>query len=323
MKGFFVLALMAAVVVTLVTVSGPFVQTARTLNSLKQMNDYPLYTMTYYGAYNFGDYLRTGAPDLGAVMPPGEMAWSCSVFAALAPGADPLFGRNFDWNNYAALLLFTHPPGGYASVSVVDLGILGYYGPEDRQRLLDAPYFPIDGLNDQGLAVGMMAVPVGQGTSDPDKLTIGSLQIIRLLLDQAAGVEEALTLMASYNISFTGGPPLHYLLADRSGQSVVVEFIQGEMRVLPAGNSFQVATNFIIEDKNIDQQQQSCQRFKTAYNVLDQAGGRLNRQAAMSLLGDISQPNTMWSVVYDLANAEVDISVGRNYAQVHEFKLGD
>ena len=35
------------------------------------------------------------------------------------------YGRNFDWEFSPALLLFTDPPDGYASVSMVDLTFLG------------------------------------------------------------------------------------------------------------------------------------------------------------------------------------------------------
>jgi hypothetical protein len=320
MKGLTILIIVAGVVAAVTLLSLPFVEMTRTLNSFQQVDDYPLYTMTYHGAYQFIEYVHSGAPQFGEKVEPG---WSCSGFAALGSGGDALFGRNFDWHNSSALLLFTDPPDGHASVAMVDLGILGYHGPEDRQRLLDAPYFPIDGLNERGLAVAMMAVPVAQNGSDPDKTTIGSLQIIRLLLDQADGVDEAVELMGQYNIDFSGGPPLHYLLADRSGHSVVVEYSRGEMQVLPAQDPWQVATNFIIDEQNLVQQQQTCTRFSTAYSLLAEHSGQLDRAEAMRLLGSIAQPNTMWSVVYNLDNGQVDLAMGRDYRYVRQFQVGD
>jgi hypothetical protein len=321
MKGLTILIIVTGVVAAVALISMPYVEMTRTLNSFQQVDDYPLYTMTYHGAYQFIEYVHSGAPLLAE---PVDSGWSCSGFSALGSGEeDVLFGRNFDWHNRAALLLFTDPPDGHASVAMVDLGILGYRGPEDRQRLLDAPYSPIDGLNERGLGVAMMAVPAAQNGSDPDKPTIGSLQIIRLLLDQAEGVDEAVELMGKYNIDFSSGPPLHYLLADRSEHSVVVEYSGSEMHVLPAQDSWQVATNFIIDEQNLAQQQQSCTRYRTAYTLLAEHSGQLDRAEAMRLLGSIAQPNTMWSVVYNLENGQIDLAMGRDYRRVHQFKVGD
>lgn len=82
------------------------------------------------------------------------------------------YGWNFDWDYGTALLLFTDPPGGYASVSMVDIAYLGIEGKsekdlqnlpyEERQLLLGAPSLPFDGMNERGLAIGMAAVPPGQ-----------------------------------------------------------------------------------------------------------------------------------------------------------------
>ena len=45
-----------------------------------------------------------------------------------------VYGRNFDWQYSPALLLFTNPPDGYASVSMVDIEYL--VGAENTEGLL-------------------------------------------------------------------------------------------------------------------------------------------------------------------------------------------
>jgi penicillin V acylase-like amidase (Ntn superfamily) len=85
-------------------------------------------------------------------------------------------------------------------------------------------YIHVRGLT-AGLAVGMMAVDEADSGADPAKATLGELEVIRLLLDRAANVGEALDLLESVNIDFSGGPPLHYFIADASGKSAVVEFV--------------------------------------------------------------------------------------------------
>ena len=104
-------------------------QEVATLSSLKKVDDFPLYTMHYYDS---------GKPALSSLVvlsasanAPRSVTWACSLFAALG-GADKFYGRNFDWVDSPALLLFTHPTNGYASVSMVDLAYLGFGEKVDR-----------------------------------------------------------------------------------------------------------------------------------------------------------------------------------------------
>jgi choloylglycine hydrolase len=135
----------------------------------------------------------------------------------------------------------------------VDISYLGIASGTDlsgdplaRRKLLDAPLLPFDGMNERGLAVGMAADESGSATADPAKPTVGSVRILRLILDRAATVEEALTVMAGINLDFSGGPPLHYLFADRSGASAVVEFQGGQLKIERGGPPWQALTNFRI-----------------------------------------------------------------------------
>ena len=76
---------------------GLSLEACATLQSLKQVDDYPLYTMHYYGEYGTANQPDTPADqnttaDLKRSVP----AWGCSLFAAYADGKSGLFGRNFD-----------------------------------------------------------------------------------------------------------------------------------------------------------------------------------------------------------------------------------
>ncbi len=163
---------------------------------------------------------------------------------ALADPESQLFGRNFDWMYSPAVLLFTDPPDGYAAAALVDIAFLGFEGSlsldladrplDELVPLLSTPHIPFDGLNETGLAIAMAAVDPGDVPVDPDKETIGSLGIMRLVLDKAATVEEAVDLIGAFNINFEGGPPLHYLVADADGNAALVEFHEGEMVVVPS-----------------------------------------------------------------------------------------
>lgn len=236
-----------------------------------------------------------------------------------------LFGRNFDWMDLnPALLLFADPPDAYASVSVVDISYLGFglNAPSwsDRQRLLYAVHMPFDGMNEHGLTVGMMAVPEADCGHDPRRRTISGLNAIRLMLDYARDVEEAVALLGDYNIAF-GGPPLHYLIADATGRSAVVEFVDGDMRVLFNDVPWQVSTNFVISEAEIPGSDATCWRYRFAHEALEDANGCLSREQAMALLEEVSQPGTLWSIVYGIGSRDLDIVMSRQFSSVHRFRL--
>ena len=295
---------------------------AQTLASLRKVDDHPLYTMTYYGDY------PVKLPSGVASAPVERAPWGCSLFVTFADPAHTLFGRNFDWDDNPALLLFTDPADGYASVSLVDISYLGFDrrnldaldSVSGRAPLLRAPLLPFDGMNEYGLTVGMAAVDPSASPTDPRKPTIGSLRIIRVLLDRARTTQQALDLIAGYNIDFSGGPPIHYLIADRAGHAAVVEYKDGAMQIVRSDGAWLAATNFYLAGSSAQQRQQD-QRYAMLDSALDRASGMLSTQAAMDLLGAVAQQHTRWSVVYDLNTGDIHLAMARRYDQLHRFQL--
>jgi hypothetical protein len=290
---------------------------AATLNSLKMVDNYPLYTMHYTGGY---DQHRASAG-------PGDRRWACSLFAAMGDPDDMQYGRNFDWEYSPALLLFTDPPDGYASVSMVDIG---YLVDEDqvlsltdlplaeREPLLAAPFWPFDGMNEYGLVVGMAAVPGSEMPNDPSKETLDSLAIIREMLDHARDVDEAVAIIEQYNIDWGSGPALHYLVADASEHAVLVEFSAGEMVILPNEGPYHLATNHL---RNEATGNGGCWRYATLDDRLSETEGQLTSQDGVALLEDVAQDMTQWSIVYGISTGDVHVAMGLDYNDVHIFHL--
>ncbi|MHC4401847.1 MAG: linear amide C-N hydrolase, partial [Planctomycetota bacterium] len=302
-----------------------------TLASLEQVDDYPLFVMTYHGTY-FLDWFASHGIDWAVYR--AISRWvdpeACASFTARTSEGGAIFGRNFDWNNRASLLLFTNPPGGYASVSMVDLYYLGFEGTQDtallsRLKLLAAPYVTFDGMNECGLAIASNVAPGGgKAPWDPEKPTLGPNQMMRLILDHAKDVEEALSLLRKYNVnrSVPGYTlPTHFHIADASGKSVVVEYVDGRRVVVSSGAAWQVSTNFLISKAQPKGAASHCPRYNTAYESLGKAEGTLSQDEPMRLLKSISQGHTMWSVVYNLSTGEIRVAMGRNYERLHTLKL--
>lgn len=301
------------------------------LRSLERVNDYPLYTMTLTNDYQRSASVPIGSPEPGraVVMPGIAPGWGCSLFASFSDPQAMLYGRNYDWDYSPGLLLFTRPPKGYASVSMVDLAFLGFSQQqmaaldktplEERLALLQAPFLPFDGMNDQGLVIGMAAVPAGDVPDDPNKPTIGSLGVIREMLDHGASVEQAVKILQSYNIDFTGGPPIHYLIADANQHAALVEFYAGKVIVIQNEANWHAATNFLVAETG-GNPKGWCSRYDLITNRLS-GGEALSAQEALALLKSVSQNSTQWSVVYDYSHLTVQAAMGHNYNRVHTFRL--
>ena len=299
-----------------------------TLRSLKKVDDSPLYTMRYGGPYEVGVLPEATAVNGRSSLEPAQ--WACSLFAAMGDHDGGLYGRNFDWEHSPALLLFTHPPDGYASVSMVGLAYLGFdegdldrlteLPLEGRLPLLRTPGWPFDGMNEHGLTVGMAAVPESALPHQGDKETVGSLTLIRMMLDRARNVPEALRLMEGVKVDWSGGPALHYLIADASGQAALVEYYQGEMVAFPNEEPWHLATNFLLAATG-GQAGGQCPRYDRIAARLVNTEGRLGPREAMDLLSQVSAGHTQWSIVYGMSTGEVHVAMGKAYERVHAFSL--
>jgi hypothetical protein len=233
----------------------------QTLSSLEQVNDYPFYVMHYFGNYAYPPATIGRAPH----------PYACSLFVTLGDQDRLLYGRNWDYEISPALLLYTDPPDGYASVSMVDLSITGIT-PEvfsglaskpipERELLLYAPYVPVDGMNEYGLTIAVAGVLESRAGFDPSKATIGALPIVREILDHSQNVGEAIALFQGYNIDFQGGLPLHYLVSDALGEAVVIEFVDSQMISVPNEHDWHLATNFMISTRTESGGYQSDYRY--------------------------------------------------------------
>lgn len=296
-----------------------------TLSSLELVDDYPLYLMHHYAPEAL--VTTTGSPALadGPIRPD----WGCSLFAVLTDPGSMVFARNFDWEFSPALLLFNHPDNGYESVAMVDIEYLGYPGDasegladkplDDLTGLLDAHRIPFDGMNEAGLTIAMAAVPATRVPSDPSRDTVDSLGVIRVALDTAATVTEAIDVFQNLNVDFSDQTPLHYLLADAAGDAAVIEFKAGEIRVLRSDTAWLHMTNFLLSD--VDSPAGHCDRYDTIGAELDTAAGELDIEDALRILERVAQSHTQWSITYDMSTGDVLVAMGQSYERVHYFAL--
>jgi hypothetical protein len=332
----FTLLVLAGVIISLVAfllfVADIQPNDLRSLATIRKADDYPLYVMRYYGDYGFKDP-QTGRGFKGLwkwayeELRPQNDGPMCTCFSATDRQTNRIFGRNYDLNSTeAALLLFTDPPDKYASVSMVDITYFQFDPVEtgllDYLLLIGAPYLPMDGMNECGVAVAAMEVPHADGGNDPNKETVGISCLMRLVLDNAGSVNEAIELIEKYNVVFTYGPAAHLLISDASGDSAIIEFLDGSTTVVKSTESFQPCTNFIISGRSAEQALNSCWRYKTAYTTLQKLQSRVTTEQAMELLENVSQDHTVWSMVYGQSTGKIRVAMDKDYKRIYEFSLG-
>ena len=261
---------------------------------------------------------------------------ACSTFAAKTPDGQYLLGRNLDNQETDLAVVKTAPKDGYRSVSVVNLSFLGYdknHTPKklkDRIVAMGAPYFPLDGINEKGLAVGVLqlqAEPTDQNTEKPD---VDTTLAIRLMLDKAATVDEAVALLRQYDMHASAGGCYHFQIADATGRSVVVEYVRDELVVVERQDGFLAATNFYLSDVPFTYEPQGMDRYEGMKETLTEKNNMLTAEEGMALLLKVALQgtppdalgrsySTQWSSIYNLSEPSLTLCADRNGGEVYRF----
>lgn len=306
-----------------------------------------LSAVRYDGDYGFGQYLAQGGASSDAEVAGfltenilsdtgldflGNL-FGCSTISVKSPEGDSLFGRNFDWENCEAMVVAVYPQSGYSSVSTVNMdfirqGASGAAGPAlqiDSVKTIAALYAPLDGLNEKGLAVAVNMIQdsetIDQTTEKPDLTTTTA---VRLLLDRAATVEEALGLLNRYDMHASMGMMVHFALSDSTGRSVAVEYVENEMTVTETP----VVTNFYLVpgEKNGIGTAQSHERYERLMDSL-QKSATMTPRDVRDVLDMVSKDHfgefesTEWSIVFNQTKGEARYYHRENYEKSYLFRL--
>lgn len=283
-------------------------QEEQTLTSLRRLDHHPMFAMHWYGDAAVVD------PDSDQAGPAERPGYACTLFAALGDPDQPLVGRNFDWDHNPALVTTSKAGDGPATLTITDLSFLGIDqrnvdllddDEQTRRLLLRAQGGCVEGVNEHGLFIGLAA----DDLADPPrrgKVGISGLALHRVVLDRAATVEQALAVIDEFDVDFTGGPGLHYLLADRAGHASVAEFDQGGLVSFdkPADQPWHCMENFHFATTEPAERARE-RRYGGCAEALSAVDGAPGVDGAMELLDQVRQGITQWSAVYDLARGEV------------------
>lgn len=383
-------ALAALVIALAVAVFALWHNELTTLASFQKLSDRDeahrdgaVYQINFSGDYFFDEFLSQGGASNDAelisfitrsitkgIIPMHIKTSSiaCSAFTADTQSGDRVFGRNYDFSATNTAIVYTDPgEGRHASYSTIDLSFLGLDADKDVETIgqkfltLAAPYVPLDGINDAGVACGIFMSYQGEGKGTPtdtqtDRPDITSTTLLRLILDYADSVEDAVALARQYDLHDSASSCFHYMVADSTGRSAILEWVgtdadhdadgaQRQLNVLwndtdalSDSADWQVVTNFIKTPGYYDgttAEMKGLDRYEHLAAALRETDGIVaDKDAAMDLLASVgrrtwnnddSNSNTVHSVVYDLTDKSV-LWVGNEHygeeAYTFEFQLG-
>ena len=173
---------------------------------------------------------------------------------------------------------------------------------------------------------------------DTDKPDFTSTTLLRLILDYADNVEEAVEIASSYDLHDSANTSYHYMVADASGKSAILEWTNdaatdatdndGSQRTLKVvyndqdsdigeregACNFQAVTNFVLQPGYYEgvaaEEKKGADRYDHLYEVLQATDGVVaDEQAAMDILRSVGRRTwdnddrnncTVHSVVYNL-----------------------
>jgi choloylglycine hydrolase len=159
---------------------------------------------------------------------------------------------------------------------------------------------PTGGMNEAGLVVELMWLDGTRYPKADARPEVGTLEWIQYQLDTAGSVAGVLANMKHVRIA-ERGVPLHYLVADKTGDVAAIEFLGGEV-VVHRGESLRVPV--LANDPYATANRGgSAARFTKAASML---GSATSVDGAFAILDAVAQGHwTRWSIVYDLRNAVV------------------
>ena len=246
-------------------------------------------------------------------------ARGCTTFC-LAAGEGVYFGKNYDWN-FGRGFLFVNKRG-LAKTVMLD-------APRERPAEWVSKYGsltfnqygreqPHGGINEAGLVVELMWLNAAEYPAADERPAVDVLGWIQYQLDNFATVGEVVR--EADKLRIASRVKLHYLVADRAGNTATIEFLGGKLVAhsgasLPApvlaNDTYAESVSYLKTHagfggtRALPRGAGSLERFARAASLVKsyKPGAQAPVEYAFDVLADVAQPGaTQWSIVYDLKN---------------------
>ena len=230
-------------------------------------------------------------------------------------GESAFVGFNLDYSNYNPRIWFVPASDGcYGRFC---------FGFDANYRIAEG------GMNEKGLFIAVNALNADAGwKSDPSLKDWEEWEgwfetgVPDGILAMCATVDEAVRVFSEYNL-FTLNR-VKFLVADRTGASVVIEWSRDGLIFTGRPDNFQVSTNFVTS--NYTRNEYPCGRYKVAEQILSNNDDRESidkLRAALSAAHLEFQTPTVFSTICDIGTGDILIYYFHNYEEVVELNLNE
>lgn len=238
-----------------------------------------------------------------------EFPWTdnCSAASCFSNGRQ-LVGRNFD-----------NPSDRPHYFTMLELA--GCYKVVGH-TIYDITSWTVDGINEKGLAL-CVTTAYGNREPYPTEPAILMGHMCQIIMQTCASVDEALKLLRTVRVWFPDEVN-HWLLADASGKSVVVEWNPRDykLQVFEQPGPYALLTNTPLElgDEAV---LKNCYRYRKAKPMLE-AG--VNNSAGMwdvmnAMRVTTGPSRTLWTSVMDLNARTFEVRYFKEFERKYEFKF--
>ena len=327
---------LGTLVLLLVIVAGCLIAERKKISTVSSLKEYAdgVYTLRYTTDYKLDEILSADissekqlfswAEDnlyYGLPVASGLDSFGCAGLSITTPEGKHLMGRNYDFYETDCVMIYTDPEDGYASIGMVDTQFINVGGsseisltsPLGRMTTLAFPYMTVDGINEAGVGVSILMLDHDEIHQDNGKPDIMMTIAVRAILDTCGSADEAVALLESYDMHSMIGSAFHLYITDRTGASVVVEWLDGEMVL----TNTPAVTNFVMGDPEDTDYLQGgeCRRYDALMADWNACGGIASAEDAMSFMADAADDEntdpgvlgTEWTCVYNLDDFEVTV----------------
>jgi len=258
---------------------------------------------------------------------------ACTTFFLDHDGSK-VFGKNYDWHlGHGLIIINQHgvkktAMAGMGHDSVKHTQWTSKYGSLTFNQY--GREMPTGGMNEAGLVVHLMMLSQTQYPEPDARNPIKDLQWIQYQLDNFSSVKQVIEHESKIRILNNEVPGLHFLIADKTGNSATIEWLNGKfvchtdetMPVKALTNStYKDSLKYLQRHKGfggtmkIDSSSMSLDRFVRTAEMLKSYPSQPEKplvEYAFDILKNVSDESTKWSIVYDLEKLTIYFKTSLN-----------
>ncbi len=260
-------------------------------------------------------------------------AKACSAFT-IEQNNRVVAAKSYDWNTGLGLIL-SNPRGQRQSIPTgVDAPISwdARFGSITFNQY--GRHLPNGGINEAGLVIEVLWLEDTYYPEDESKIPINELQWVQYHLDVCQTVDDVIKSSRNFNIIPIFGK-LHYYIADKNGNTAIIDFVNGEA-VIHSGDNLNIkaitndtysnSIKYMENNEKKGGKSASLNRFVRIAESLQNINQTKNSNECIidtgfNILESVWVNNwTKWNIVYDLNNKKIYYKTNKSLA-IKEIKL--